>query len=31
MISTLQADHMLALYETKWQRSVDPMYEEFAY
>jgi len=26
-----QADHMLELYNTKWQRSVDPLYKEFAY
>lgn len=26
-----QADHLLALYETKWKRSVDPLYGEFAY
>jgi hypothetical protein len=26
-----QADHLLELYETKWQRSVDPLYNEFMY
>lgn len=26
-----QADHLLALYETKWKRSVDPLYQEFMY
>ncbi|KAG2425992.1 hypothetical protein HXX76_013363 [Chlamydomonas incerta] len=26
-----QADHLLELYETKWQRSVDPLYKEFMY
>jgi gamma-glutamylcysteine synthetase len=27
----MQADHLLELYNTKWKRSVDPMYKEFAY
>ncbi|KAL6759220.1 gamma-glutamylcysteine synthetase [Haematococcus lacustris] len=26
-----QADHLLELYNTKWQRSVDPLYRDFAY
>lgn len=26
-----QADHLLELYETKWKRSVDPLYGEFMY
>jgi len=26
-----QADHMLALYNTKWGHSVDPLYKEFGY
>lgn len=26
-----QADHLLELYNTKWQRSVDPVYKEYAY
>ncbi|KAG2485639.1 hypothetical protein HYH03_015611 [Edaphochlamys debaryana] len=26
-----QADHLLELYETKWKRSVDPLYKEFMY
>ncbi|GAX83951.1 hypothetical protein CEUSTIGMA_g11375.t1 [Chlamydomonas eustigma] len=26
-----QADLLLVLYETKWQRSVDPLYNEFMY
>lgn len=26
-----QSDHLLQLYETKWGRSVDPLYKEFMY
>lgn len=26
-----QADHLLELYNTKWQRSVDPVYREMMY
>ena len=26
-----QADVLLELYETKWKRSIDPLYNEYAY